>query len=79
MNNETASGPPAKQPSDAWMIAEAEKHFALEDTAVAVPEPTMSVASLSDADLIAEVKKRPQITAKALGLSAVAVEEELEP
>lgn len=66
----------ADQPnmSDAQAIALAEKSWAAEVMAVKPIEPAKNIQSLSDADLITEVKKRPQITAKALGLSVEPVE-----
>lgn len=75
MNNESTSGPAAKRPTDAEIIAQAEKLFTAEDTAIRPTEPvSLDIKSVSDAILIEEVKKRPQITAKALGLSVELVE-----
>jgi len=77
LNNEAPSGNGNPRPTDTQIIAQAQTYFNMAES-LAV-EPVLSAISLSDAELIAEVKKRPQITAKELGLSIVTVEEILEP
>ena len=76
LNNEASSGKDNPRPTDVQIIAQAQTYFNMAES-LAV-EPVLSAISLSDAELIAEVKKRPQITAKELGLS-IATVEEIEP
>ena len=76
LNNEAPSGTGNPRPTDTQIIAQAQTYFNMAES-LAV-EPVLSAISLSDAELIAEVKKRPHITAKELGLS-IATVEEIEP